>query len=182
MSFIESVRPSLTTMTSKSGASRSATCTARITRLAMVPPSLYAGKNMLSPAGRVGRGCDMKRFILGLFWPRREAPRHDGRLDDDRSRQLRCALPPLDECDWHLSASKPRPRSFPCELDDECVAVGADRGERQPLEHFAAPAAKAARAVADRQPRDHTDVSIGECAEHPPVERPVLDAPARNVS
>ena len=37
-------------MTSKSGVSVAATCTARITRLAMVPLSLYAGKKTLRPA------------------------------------------------------------------------------------------------------------------------------------
>jgi hypothetical protein len=39
-------------MTSKSGVRRDATCTARITKLAIVPPSLYAGKNMLTPGRR----------------------------------------------------------------------------------------------------------------------------------
>src|SRR5262245_61833856 len=42
-------------MTSKSDVRRPATCTARMTRLAIVPPSLYAGKKMLSPGGRGAR-------------------------------------------------------------------------------------------------------------------------------
>src|SRR5262245_33932230 len=52
MSLVASVLPSLTTITSKSDVRRPATCTARMTRLAIVPPSLYAGKKMLSPGGR----------------------------------------------------------------------------------------------------------------------------------
>ena len=46
--------PSLTTMTSKSGVSSDAAWTARITMLAMVPLSLYAGKKTLRPAGCSG--------------------------------------------------------------------------------------------------------------------------------
>src|SRR5262245_125516 len=52
MSLVASLLPSLTTITSKSDVRRPATCTARMTRLAIVPPSLYAGKKMLSPGGR----------------------------------------------------------------------------------------------------------------------------------
>jgi hypothetical protein len=53
--------PSLTTITSKSGVSRSATCTVRMTRLAIVPASLYAGKNTLRPGGCDGTRADMDR-------------------------------------------------------------------------------------------------------------------------
>src|SRR4030095_4256405 len=55
MFLVASVLPSLTTITSKSDVRRPATCTARMTRLAIVPPSLYAGKKMLSPGGRGAR-------------------------------------------------------------------------------------------------------------------------------
>src|SRR5262245_36552530 len=55
MSLVASLLPSLTTMTSKSDVRRPATCTARMIRLAIVPPSLYAGKKMLSPGGRGAR-------------------------------------------------------------------------------------------------------------------------------
>ena len=48
---VASALPSLTTMTSKSGVSSAAACTARMTMLAMVPLSLYAGKKTLRPAG-----------------------------------------------------------------------------------------------------------------------------------
>src|SRR5436190_3578394 len=47
MTAVASVLPSLTTITSKSGVNRPATRTAWITRLAIVPASLYAGKKTL---------------------------------------------------------------------------------------------------------------------------------------
>src|SRR5258705_1802228 len=178
MSRVESVLPSLTTMTSKSCVRRPATCTARMTRLAIVPPSLYAGKNMLSPVGRVGRGLTMDRLILGLFRACRETPRHDRGLGNHHPGQLRRAFAPLDERDWHLGAAQPRPRCLPRELDDERVPVGSNRGERQPFERFAPPAAESARAVANRQARDPADVVVGERAEHPPVLLPILETAA----
>ena len=52
-----SALPSLTTMTSWSGVSLRAVRSAVITRLAIVPLSLYAGKNMLSPASRGRAAC-----------------------------------------------------------------------------------------------------------------------------
>jgi hypothetical protein len=51
ISAVPSALPSSTTMTSKSGVSSDAALTARITMLAMVPLSLYAGKKTLRPAG-----------------------------------------------------------------------------------------------------------------------------------
>src|SRR3982750_4818803 len=107
---VASVLPSLTTITSKSDVSLPATCTARMTRLAIVPPSLYAGKNMLSPVGRVGRGSAMERLILGLFRACRETPRNDRGLDNHHARQLRRTLAPLHERDWHFRAAESCPR------------------------------------------------------------------------
>jgi hypothetical protein len=46
-------------MISKSGVSSEAALTARITMLAMVPLSLYAGKKTLRPAGRSAGEADM---------------------------------------------------------------------------------------------------------------------------
>jgi len=59
ISAVPSALPSSTTMTSKSGVSSEAVLTARITMLAMVPLSLYAGKKMLRPAGVRGGAPDM---------------------------------------------------------------------------------------------------------------------------
>ena len=56
---VASALPSLTTMTSKSGVSSDAAWTARITMLAMVPLSLYAGKKTLRPAGFSAGEADM---------------------------------------------------------------------------------------------------------------------------
>ena len=47
MAAVSSVLPSLMTSTSKSGVSVAAVFTAEMTRLAMVPASLYAGKKTL---------------------------------------------------------------------------------------------------------------------------------------
>jgi hypothetical protein len=59
ISAVVSALPSFTMMTSKSGVRRRAVCSAPMTRLAIVPASLYAGKNTLSP-GFDGEGdCGM---------------------------------------------------------------------------------------------------------------------------
>src|SRR5262245_1158372 len=100
-------------MTSKSGVRREATCTARMTRLAMVPPSLYAGKKKLTPGGREGsagftsarnrsaeRICATRTSADGP--PCREAPRQHHRFEHDPPGELRDPLAPLDECDRHF--------------------------------------------------------------------------------
>src|SRR6185503_14283417 len=98
MSFVASVLPSLTTITSKSDVRRPATCTARMTKLAIVPPSLYAGKKMLSPGGRGERESaigDDKPYHGNTLAdngalqrvsarPSGEAPRHHRRFHDHR--------------------------------------------------------------------------------------------------
>src|SRR6185503_7459155 len=210
MSFVASVLPSLTTITSKSGVRRPATCTARITRLAIVPPSLYAGKKMLRPGGRGARESaigddkpyhgnslrtrlrwwrtDQNLVEVGPFGPgdlpptRRQPPRQDHRLDDHRPRQLRCALAPLDECDWNFRASKCGARCLPGELHEECIAIGSNRSEWQPLECLAAPAPVAAGAVADRHSGDRADVAVRERTQHASMDRPVLDPSSWDVA
>src|ERR1700752_4690030 len=64
MSAVPSALPSSTTITSKSGVSSAAVLTVRITMLAMVPLSLYAGKKTLRPAGLLAEGADMSKKRL----------------------------------------------------------------------------------------------------------------------
>src|SRR5262245_29796756 len=131
MSRVASVLPSLTTMTSKSGVRRLAVCTARMTRLAIVPPSLYAGKKYDRPGGLPGLGCDMSSSALNRIsalisgQPTQGEPeREQDGLRDDPPRQLRLSSPALDEGDRYLGDARTRTPRVPGHLHLEGIAVG----------------------------------------------------------
>src|SRR5205085_116606 len=68
------------------------------------------------------------------------------------------------------------------ELDLEGVAAGADGGQVDGLEHFAAEALEAAGEVADGQSEDGARVEAAALAQEPPAEAPVHGAAAFDVA
>src|SRR5262252_6050330 len=95
-------------MISKSEVSFCAVWRAVITRLAIVPLSLYAGKKMVSPTGGVpGRSVmDSHKLACLPRYPARsqnQPPRRHERLDEHLRRDLRRALTTLHEDDRHLA-------------------------------------------------------------------------------
>src|SRR4051812_17213419 len=184
--------PSLTTITSKSGVSRPATCTARMTRLAIVPASLYAGKKTLNPTGRPGVPETMDGTLNRTTRARsgqatevlssEQAPWQHHRFGDHASGQLRRALPALDEGDRHLDDPGARTPRLPRHFHLKRVSVRQDPVERQAPQQLAPPAAEAAGAVADRQPGDRTHVPVRECAEQQPAAGPVAQPATRHVA
>src|SRR5574342_1265515 len=190
MSAVPSALPSSTTMTSKSGVSFEAVWTVRITMLAMVPLSLYAGKKTRRPARLAGAAAGMEKdskpyHVLPLHEPRSrrdEAPRRGRRFEEHAAGQLRNALAPLDERDRYFSDAKAGRRRRVEHLDEKRVAVGIEPFERERGDRLPAPAAVPARAVARREPRDGADVDIREAAEQPAPERPVHHLAAGHVA
>src|SRR5437773_564142 len=159
MSAVPSALPSSTTMISKSGVSSEAVFTARITMLAMVPLSLYAGKKTLRPAGFSAGTADMKKPLnhsTKRGSTRRRAPRvsrrdeppwRDGRFEQHGPGQLRFAQPPLDERDRHFREPQVGGGRRVQHLDQKRITVRCEAGERNGGERLAPPAAITARAV-----------------------------------
>src|SRR5713101_3737321 len=160
MSAVLSALPSSTTMISKSGVSSEAALTVRITMLAMVPLSLYAGKKTLRPAGFAAGDADMQ-----------ESPNHS-------TKGLNA---PLHVGDGHFRDPALLAGGDEQHLDEKRIAVGDEPVERQRGQGLAAPAAIAAGAVARVDARDGAHVQVREATQQTPACRPVDDRAARDV-
>src|SRR5437762_3391639 len=125
MSAVPSALPSSTMMISKSGVRSEAVLTVRITMLAMVPLSLYAGKKTLSPEGLPAGGADIKKALNHSteYLGRDEAPRRERRFEHDARRHLRFALAPLDERDRHFGDPRAESVRDVEHLDEKRIAV-----------------------------------------------------------
>src|SRR3954470_12363191 len=88
----------------------------------------------------------------------------------------------LTEDDWDLLNRKARSVRAIAELDLESVAVRVRVSVVDALERAALEALEAARQIADGDAQDQSRVEAAAAAEGAPVERPVLDAAAVDVS
>ena len=111
-----------------------------------------------------------------------QLPRRDQRLEQDASRQLRCALPALNENDRRLDDAQTGVRGDEGHVEEEGIAFGDDLVERQLGERRAAPAAVARGDVAQSQAGDRADIEVGKRTEDDAAQRPVHDADAVEVS
>src|SRR5690349_8744578 len=91
---------------------------------------------------------------------RDQTPRRERRLEQHRARELRFALPALDERDRNLSDARSLAGGDEQHLDEKRVTVRNEAIERHRGQCGAPPAAIAAGAVARAQPGDLTDVDI----------------------
>ena len=147
------------------------------------PAVVVRGKNMLSPTGRVERssgiealnrthGNSLRARTERAYFGR--ATRRQGSIADSTITLAESFDAPCRRStkrDRDLAAPESGLRRLPRELDDECIAVGADRGERKLFERFAPPAAEPARAIANREVGDRPDVAVRERAEQSGAER-----------
>src|SRR5262245_56976629 len=127
-----------------------------MTRLAIVPPSLKAGKKNerpggLSPMKRSNRttAASSGQGRAGRDSPDRESQGKNGRFQEDAARKLRLALTPLDERNRHLADPAAGAPCMPRHLDLKGVAIRGEARERNPEQGLAAPDPEAARHVVD---------------------------------
>src|SRR2546430_2397244 len=111
-----------------------------------------------------------------------DLPHHPERLGDDAAAHLALADAAVDEGDGHFAHAEAALDRAIGELDLEGVAAGADVGQVDGLEHFAAEALEAASEVADGQAEDGARVEAAALAQEPPAEAPVHGASAFDVA
>src|SRR5436189_3906556 len=145
-------------MTSKSDVTSAAVFTVRMTMLAMVPLSLYAGKKTLRLSGK---GVSPIAYASPeLRVAPDHPPRRDGRFHQDRARQFRFAQAPLDERDRHLGNPAAAPRGDVQHFHEKRIAVGDETVERHRGQRLTPPAPIAARAIACTQSRHSTYIDV----------------------
>src|SRR5262245_50700339 len=108
----------------------------------------------------------------------RQPPWRNERFDQDRSRQLRGTLAPLDEHERDFTNLYPRRRSVEGDFDEERITIRRNRLEWQTGKRGATPTPIAAGAIANAEAGHRADISIGERAEQLAPQRPVLHAAA----